>query len=86
MINGAVNLYVIEENELPLLAMNGCQRIVLTNEHLPNGLADEVMSGPEFSIQSLPLNFIYRPKDEAILAKNPHLRYLPTEEEAKAVK
>jgi hypothetical protein len=72
-------LYLIEEHELPLLSMNGCNRIVLTNDHLPNGLADEIMNGPDFSIPSLALNYIYRPTDEAVLAKNPHLKFLPTE-------
>ena len=78
VIPGAFNLYLIDEKDMNLLAMNGCSRIVLTSEHLPNGLADEVMSGPDFNIPLLAMNYIYKPTDPAILSKYPHLQYLPT--------
>ena len=75
---------MIDENEMHLLAMNECNRVVLSDEQM--GIPNNIMSGPDFNIPSLAFNYIYRPKDQAVLDKYPHLRFLPTEEEAKAVK
>jgi hypothetical protein len=61
--------------------MNGIDRVYL--KELPNGLENELMRPPEFNIPCAAFNYLYRPRDEAVLAKNPHLRFLPTEEEAK---
>ena len=69
---------MIDQRDMNKLAMNGCSSIVLTNDHLPNGLADEIMSGPDFNIPMLAMNYIYRPTDPAILNKYPHLKVLPS--------
>ena len=45
-------------------------------------LQDELYKGLGFVIKPLAMNYKYRPNDEAILSKHPHLRYLPSKEEA----
>ena len=75
-------MWVIADNELNQLRRNGIDRVILTE--LPNGLENELFKPPVFNMPCLALNYLYRPNDESVLQKYPHLRFLPSEEEAKA--
>ena len=81
-IPGKVNMWLIQENELGQLRQNGIDRIMLTE--LPGGLEKELFNTPLFDMPCLALNYLYRPTDESVLQKNPHLRFLPSLEESKA--
>ena len=82
VVPGALNLYLIDEKELPQLRMNGCDKVLLTDL---GGLENQVLGAPEFGIFPLAMNYKYRPSDEAVLSKFPNLRFLPSEQEAKGL-
>ena len=81
MIPGNVKIWVISDQEMSQLAMNGIDRVILTE--LPGGLENELFKPPQFNMPGLAFNYLYRPDDESVLQKNPHLRFLPSIEEAK---
>jgi hypothetical protein len=54
-------MWVINDNEVHLLAMNGIDRVFL--KELPGGIENELMKPPEFNIPCAAFNYLYRPQD-----------------------
>ncbi len=72
---------MIEENELPKLQQNGCDRIHLKDL---GGHENEIMG--EFGFKAYALNYKYRPDPDphGVIKANPFLQFLPSAQEANA--
>jgi hypothetical protein len=58
--------------------------IHLTEEELGAKFFNEIFDPQVFGVmKSAAMNYKYRPSDEEVLKKNPNLRFLPSEQEAK---
>ena len=72
-----MRLYVIPEKQQSLLKQNGCERIHF--QDYPDPSLEKEFLG-HFGFKSLAMNYKYRPTDQKVLEKHPHLQYLPDEE------